>query len=36
MHGLSARDMDDLLNNLTVTVRPTTLHYLWAATIRSG
>ena len=29
MHGLSARDIDDLLNNLAVAVRPTALHYLW-------
>lgn len=29
MHGLSVRDIDDLLNNLAVAVRPTALHYLW-------
>ena len=29
MHGLSIRDIDDLLNNLAVAVRPTALHYLW-------
>lgn len=29
MHGLSARDIDDLLNILAVAVKPTALHYLW-------
>lgn len=29
MHGLSIQDIDDLLNNLAVAVRPTALHYLW-------
>ena len=29
MHGLPVRDIDDLLNNLAVAVKPTALHYLW-------
>ena len=29
MHGLSARDIDHLLNALAIFVKPTTLHYLW-------
>lgn len=29
LHGLSERDIDDLLNILAIAVKPTSLHYLW-------